>query len=260
MPYYQDISQYDKQYDAQRQADRNQSDKLSQTLSDAIAQAQQQRGQQAITAAEQAQKENLQKQTHWMDTAAQGASLGSAAGPWGALVGGAIGTVAGQINAYNAREKLGLNHQPLLQTLGEMQVDYTPKEGVFGSITHGDALKNAVPALGMAASKIQASGKDAADTAQASTFANQLGKNSDGSSYGQYNPATNGQTPNQAFTPSNNPLSYVDSQNATQSMQGFTPLTADQFSQDWVNSSGVQPGFRPIAGQSGQSALKLRGK
>ena len=82
MPYYQDISQYDKQYDAQRQADRNQSDKLSQTLSDAIAQAQQQRGQQAITAAEQAQKENLQKQTHWMDTAAQGASLGSAAGPW----------------------------------------------------------------------------------------------------------------------------------------------------------------------------------
>lgn len=52
-------------------------------------------------AAERAEKLN------WLDEGAKGASMGSIAGPWGALVGGIAGTAMGQKEAYDQRRKEG---------------------------------------------------------------------------------------------------------------------------------------------------------
>lgn len=83
------------------------------------------------------------EQRDWLGTGAQGASLGSSFGPWGALVGGIIGSGYGMIRAGRNRMQHGQN---FFEAAGNTMGDFLPENvrkhpGEFG--------QKALPALGM---------------------------------------------------------------------------------------------------------------
>jgi len=73
----------------------------------------------AARAAEE-QKAEAEKNLNWFDDAGKGAQIGSMAGPWGTLIGAAVGTMYGQVKAIKERQKQGQNGwQAFGNTIGD---------------------------------------------------------------------------------------------------------------------------------------------
>lgn len=62
---------------------------------------------QAQAQLQRAQQAQAEDKKNWFDEAAQGASMGAVAGPWGALIGGIIGTGMGMAEAVGQRQSEG---------------------------------------------------------------------------------------------------------------------------------------------------------
>ena len=74
---------------------------------------------------------------NWFDDAAKGASMGSAFGPWGALVGGIAGTAKGQVEAYKQRRSEGQGFgSSLLSTVGDTPFGFNLGEGITSGGKH----------------------------------------------------------------------------------------------------------------------------
>lgn len=86
-----------------------------------------------------AEKERADK-LNWFDDASKGAAMGSAAGPWGALVGGIAGTIKGQ---YEATKERGGGIGNYLKVAMDTPFGFNP-----GSAIQGDGFKDSTQSLG----------------------------------------------------------------------------------------------------------------
>ena len=81
----------------------------------------------------EALEQEAQGKKNWLDDALTGAKMGSAAGPWGALAGGIIGTAKGMYESVGQRRKEGDSvGKALLHTITDTPI------GNFGALATGD--------------------------------------------------------------------------------------------------------------------------
>jgi hypothetical protein len=109
----------------------------------------------AKTEAEEAQRKaeadqaESDKKLNWFDDASKGAMYGSAAGPWGTLIGAAAGTMYGQYQAMKERKKQGQNWwQAFGNTIGDTPFGFNVGAATIPGAGDGDfSWKDATPSF-----------------------------------------------------------------------------------------------------------------
>ena len=78
--------------------------------------------------------QELSRQQSWHDDAAKGAAMGSSFGPWGALIGGIIGSAKGTVESIGSYTREGDNvGEAMLKTFGEVLPGVSLGRGMLGA-------------------------------------------------------------------------------------------------------------------------------